>query len=409
MIRNTLTELTSLLGKYASPLRVLMFLHIVFWIHPAAAIKPHAEKGEFASSPQLFGGMPAVTLHRSRTGNGSAPEFLSVTVLPGRGMDVLQITADLPGYGETKLLESPSLEEAATIFGGPDDEFGNQAFHMGAAFLIPFANRVLGDLPTGDKPVTAHWGQTTLRLIPNYPSTAPDVHHYAIHGMLSSEHVDRLIKQSSAGGGVIEGIFHCGDFHGHWPSKTDVTISVSLTADQVLISARASNVGSQTEPMGIGTHPYFRIISGDRSQVRLQVPAASRAEVNNYTDVVPTGAVKSVAGTAFDFRAPGGTTLGGRSLDDGWTDLEKDPSGHTTVVLVDPHAHLGLRVTALSPEVNSIQVYAPAGKNFVAIEDQFNLNDPFGKEWNGRPTGMVELGPGKSVSWQQGIQLFIPN
>jgi galactose mutarotase-like enzyme len=323
-------------------------------------------------------------------------------------MDVFQITADLPGRGETALLESPSLEEASKIFGGPEDQFGNQTFHMGAAFLIPFANRVLGDLPTGDKPVTAQWGQTTLHLIPNFPSTEPDVHHFAIHGMLSSERADHVLNHSIANGGVIEGIFHCGDFHGHWLSQTDVSIRISLTEDEVLLSARARNVGKEAEPMGIGSHPYFRVISGDRAQVRLHVPAASRAAVDNYTDVFPTGAVLPVEGTAYDLRAPEGVAIGQLSLDDNWTDLNRDPSGAATTLMIDPSGHLGLRLAALSPEVSAIQVYAPRDKSFVAIEDQFNLNDPFGKEWKGRPNGMVELSPGESVTWKQSLKLFVP-
>jgi hypothetical protein len=40
------------------------------------------------------------------------PEFLSVTLLPGRGMNVLQITAYIPGKGEVNLLASPSIEGA---------------------------------------------------------------------------------------------------------------------------------------------------------------------------------------------------------------------------------------------------------------------------------------------------------
>jgi len=41
---------------------------------------------------------------------GTMPEFLSVTMLPGRGMNVLQIKAYIPGKGEVNLLASPSVE-----------------------------------------------------------------------------------------------------------------------------------------------------------------------------------------------------------------------------------------------------------------------------------------------------------
>ena len=133
------------------------------------AAEPAPSAVEFSQSKELFGGQPALIMRRHRTGDGSRPEFLSVTMLPGRGMDVLQITADIPGRGESELLDSPPLAEAAKIFGGPEDQFGNQAFHMGSAFLIPFANRMLGDLPRQDGPVNVPWNKSTLHLIPNAP------------------------------------------------------------------------------------------------------------------------------------------------------------------------------------------------------------------------------------------------
>jgi galactose mutarotase-like enzyme len=370
------------------------------------AAEPAHPAVEFTQSPQLFGGVPALTMRRHRTGDGSKPEFLSVTMLPGRGMDVFQITADLPGRGETELLASPSLAEASKIFGGPEDQFGNQAYHMGAAFLIPFANRMLGDLPK-EGPVTVKWGNKPLSLLPNSDPT-PDARHYALHGMLSGEGAATVAHRATPDGGTVDAVFHCGDFHGHWPSQTDVEIRVSFTGDEVLLSARAQNVGKETEPMGIGTHPYFNILSGDRAQVRLHVPGATRTLANNYTEVFPTGKVEPVAGTPYDFRASDGVALGNLFLDDQWIDLQRDPSGAATAVLIDPKAHLGIRVSALSPEIKAIQAYAPTNKKFVAIEDQFNRNDPFGPEWKGQPTGMVPLDPGQSVTWKQSLSLFIP-
>src|ERR1700722_1525879 len=55
------------------------------------------------------GGADVVHLKRGATSHGKQPEFLSVTLLPGRGMNVFQITADIPGRGETPLLKSPSV------------------------------------------------------------------------------------------------------------------------------------------------------------------------------------------------------------------------------------------------------------------------------------------------------------
>src|SRR6202034_3920973 len=83
------------------------------------------------------GGMDVVHLQRAATSHGKKPEFLSLTLLPGRGMNVFQITADIPGRGDTPVLKSPSVEEAARVLTGiGKDRWGNLNHSFGGAFLI---------------------------------------------------------------------------------------------------------------------------------------------------------------------------------------------------------------------------------------------------------------------------------
>jgi galactose mutarotase-like enzyme len=159
--------------------------------------------------------------------------------------------------------------------------------------------------------------------------------------------------------------------------------------------------------MAIGWHPYFAIPSGDRTQARLHIPAAKLAEVNNYDDVFPTGKLVPVAGTKYDFNAPDGRPLDGDFLDDNFSQLNRT-DGAVDVELTDPASKYGMRIKGLSPEIKTVQVYAPPAKEFVAIEEQFNFADPFGKEWQGMNTGMVTLEPGKSVTWKVELELFTP-
>ena len=76
--------------------------------------------------------------------------------------------------------------------------------------------------------------------------------------------------------------------------------------------------------------------------------------------------------------------------------------------LIDPAARYGLRVVPLTRRIKTIQVYAPVDAPFVAIEPQFNLNDPFGAEWQGKSNGIVTLNPGQSVTWKVKLVLFTP-
>ncbi|MGC8550804.1 MAG: hypothetical protein ACP5M4_14020 [Acidobacteriaceae bacterium] len=68
-----------------------------------------------------------------------------------------------------------------------------------------------------------------------------------------------------------------------------------------------------------------------------------------------------------------------------------------------------MEVSALSPEIRAIPVYSPPNSHFVAVEPQYNLVDPFGKEGHGVNTGMVTLDPGKSTTWHVQLHLFTPS
>ena len=112
-------------------------------------------------------------------------------------------------------------------------------------------------------------------------------------------------------------------------------------------------------------------------------------------------------GTRYDLRAPDGVPLGSNFFDDNWSKLDWK-NGAVTVKVIDPAAHYGVDILGLSPEIKTIQAYAPPTQKFVAIEHQYNFADPFGKEWNGMDTGMVTLKPGQSTKWHVRLRVFVP-
>ena len=220
--------------------------------------------------------------------------------------------------------------------------------------------------------------------------------------------MENLQTQTTADGQTVTGVIHAGDFGGHWLSDTDLYLTMALTGNAVDATITAKNVGKEPEPISIGWHPYFQIPSGHRAQVRLQIPAAMMATVNNYDDAFPTGQLKPVKGTEYDYNAEGGVALDDHFLDDNFSHLKRT-QGAAEVKLIDPDSNYGLTVSALSPEIRTVQVYSPKDASFVAIEDQFNYVDPFGKQWKGMDTGMVTLRPGQSVTWKVRLELFTPS
>jgi galactose mutarotase-like enzyme len=355
-----------------------------------------------------IGGEDVLTLTRKATNNGSKPEFLSVTLLPGRGMNMLQVTATIPGKGEIPLLRSPSVKEAASqLTGTGRDQLGNVSFSLGGAFLIPYPNRIVGEPSSDGKSVITQWRGHTLTLPANFPSKQPGGRVVAIHGLITQAKVENLQTQTTADGEMVTGVIHAGDFGGHWLSDTDLNLTIALTGGAVDATITAKNVGKEPEPMSIGWHPYFQIPSGHRAQTRLHIPASMMAVVNNYSDAFPTGQLKPVKGTEYDYNAPDGVALDDHFLDDNFSHLQRT-QGAAEVKLIDPESNYGLTVSALSPEIKTVQVYSPKNTSFVAIEDQFNYVDPLGRQWKGMDTGMVTLRPGQSVTWKVRLELFRP-
>lgn len=388
----------------------LMSLNVGCKSHPAPT-PPSPTAVASAHLPQV-GGEKAVELRRLQSGTGEKPEFLSVTLLPGRGMNMFQITAYLPGKGEVPLLTSPSLTDAAAILnGGPEDMHGNKSFSMGGAFLFPFANRILGpvtlDKKTGIHYLIAKWHGRAVRMVANWHGKRPGAPWQAMHGDMLAAKAASLTVKSDPGGSQATAEYDL-PANGEWFSDNKVKVNVALSQNTVVATITATNSGKEPEPVGIGWHPYFQLPSGVRANARLHIPAAMRAEVNNYDDVFPTGKLLPVMGTPYDFNAAEGAPLPDVLLDDSFVDLKRDAKGYSTAEIRDLGTNYGMRVTAMTPKVRAFQAYSPVEKSFIALEPQFNYGDPFGEEWHGADTGMVTLAPGESVTWKVQLQLFQP-
>ncbi len=353
-----------------------------------------------------IGGQKIVTLTRKATST-TKPEFTSVTILPGRGMEIQQITANFPGKGSVDVLASPDLATSAKMLDEQDNANGDLGYRLGSAFLVPYPNRIRGPLSADGKTLTTSWQGHTITLPANNIGKNPGAERHAMHGLILKAKTDDVKVRKTAGGEEVTGVIHAGDFGGHWLSKTDLDFTISLTADGVTSTVVARNVGNEAEPMAIGWHPYFAFPSGDRTQARLHIPGAQMAEVDGYDNVFPTGKLSPVDGTRYDLRAPDGVALGDNFFDDNWSKLEWK-NGVVTVKVIDPAAKYGVSIEGLSPEIKTIQAYAPPTQKFVAIEHQYNFADPFGKEWGGMNTGMVTLKPGQSTKWQVRLKVFVP-
>jgi aldose 1-epimerase len=328
------------------------------------------------------------------------PRFLTAAIAPARGMMLVQARVRLADDTEVDLVLRPPADIVAR-FGGPEDFCGNLSFSFGAAVLLPYANRIRGTPAENGREIVVSICGEEVRLPANWGGRRFGAERYAMHGLILNR-VFAIVDETED---RIRGVLRAGDFAGHWVSSTDVEVGYRLEPERLSLTVQATNAGEHPLPMSIGWHPYFNIGGKGRAAARLQIPASGRLEVNNSDELLPSGRVLPVAGTAYDFAAPNGRALDTTFLDDCFVDLQA--SGARAVASVsDLWPGLGVRLNAAAPPVRAFQVYAPSDQDFLAIEPQFNWTDPFWSGWRGAATGYVLLQPGEQTIHDVQLELF---
>ena len=349
------------------------------------------------------GGMDPLTLTRPETPGITVPEFASVTMLPGLGMSVLQITAYIPGRGEVPLLIAPTLEslspavsssgtaDLTTVPAGMSEPHGE--------LELPWADVLGGAAEASGKLLGVSW-QGRDFTVPRAGSR--DAVEGGLLGGLAASNVatDLVID-----GGSASATFDRSDFDGHWPGTTRVKVTVLMVGTRMELTVLATNAGAISEPMGIGWMPRFALT--DRAGVVLKVPEAGHLEMGSTG--LPTGRIMPAAGALSGFSGRSGAPLGDLSIDESLVQLK--PGG----VLEDgpmaelrfPEQGYGIRMAAISSTVHALRVDARAGNPYVLLGMATNYPDPLGREWpKNSGSEMVTLMPGQSLEWRVRLDIF---
>jgi aldose 1-epimerase len=354
-------------------------------------------------TPPGPGGQDPVRLSRSATSIGRGAELISATFLPGRGMNVFQITALIPGHGEVPLLVSPGIASAAGILNGQDEDAnGSASIGLGGAILAPWAQRLSGSSTSTQGTLQTDWQGRRL----SFPAENPGS-NMSVEGLLLNRGADSVRSDVLPDGQSVTAEFHAGDFSGDWASTIEVTVEAQLTAHDLDLTVTAKNTGQQPAPFGVGWHPFFAIPSGNRMDALLSIPSQTAMDINRQSGL-PTGRMTNVAGSADDFSHTGGTKLGVEPLSATYTSLMSGVGTGPVASISDPTYNFKLSVIPLTADITSMRVMAPAGKAWVSIGPNTNLDDPFGPEWdNPESAGMITLAPGASLRWKVRLEISL--
>ena len=348
------------------------------------------------------GGQAAVTLRRSPNAVAGEPEFLSAIMLPGRGMNLLQITASVPGKGEVPILLSPSLADATRVLtGAGEDANGSVSASFGAAILAPWAGRLTGSPTSSSSTLESVWEGARISFPPAHPGGT-----LSTMGLMLDRAADNVSTDTIPDGQAATAVYHAGSFSGSWPSTMEITVRAELAERTLDLTVTEQNTGQVPTPAGIGWHPVFAL-AGDRAEVRIVIPSITKIDVDRRTNL-PSGKTVSTGGTTADLIRARGTRLDDISHNDTYTNLQSGLLGDGPIAEIrDPQAGYGLRLVPLTANIKFLRVESPAGERWISIEPDTNVDDPFGHEWpNPDDTGIVSLQPGESLQWHVRLEIF---
>jgi galactose mutarotase-like enzyme len=318
-------------------------------------------------------------------------------------MNLLQLTALIPGHGELPILVSPPLDEVESMLtGAGPDANGALSATMGGAFLVPWAGHLLGKpAPTPGILQTLWLGQRLT-----FPASAPGSSLSTL-GLLLNRGADSTHNDVILDGQSVEAIFHPGTFSGNWPSPGSVHVLAEMSGHTMDLTVTVQNTGSIPIPVGVGWLPYFSIASQNREKATLSLPSSTRLETNRSTSI-PTGRMLPVSGTPLDFSPARGVPLGHRGIDDTFVHLTPGVLANGPVVeLRDTVYGYGIRISPLTGNIKALRVIAPSDKPWVAIGPYTNFDDPLGSQWEtSEGSGIATVQPGDTLQWKVRVEIF---
>ena len=263
----------------------------------------------------------------------------------------------------------------------------SDGFGFGSPVLFPCPNRVRG--------CVFRWrGQS-------YPQAKNGEPRY-LHGLVYDEPfvVEKLEGGEDAAQAVLSFTPEAGsDVLKSFPFPFTLTLIYTLQDNGLRLGVQVENRGSEEMPFGFAIHPYFlRKGDGSGRGVFIRVPAEKRYEA---IDLLPTGKLLDVAGTAYDLQGEAREvcTL---NLDDVYDGMN---AKNTADIEYREHS-LTLRLRADYPLRRAV-VYTPVGKPSFCIENQTCSTDAHNLYDRGlvNESGLLVLPAG--ASWCSWIHLGV--
>ena len=177
------------------------------------------------------------------------------------------------------------------------------------------------------------------------------------------------------------------DMAAQWPFAHEYEVTYSLADGALEVKITIANLSTEAMPVVIGFHPYLRIPDIPRDEWVAHIPA--RVHVIPGEHNIPTGEMRPLD-------IPNPLPLRGRTLDDGFTDLERDADGR---------AHFSIESggktveTLFGPKYTVATIWLPAGpegqpREFICFEPLSTIISGVNMAHEGKYSGLQTVPAG---------------
>ncbi|WP_419803957.1 hypothetical protein [Terriglobus sp.] len=263
------------------------------------------------TSAPMPGGQEAILLSRVTLVNDSEPEFVSATVLPGVGMQLLQATVAVPDQPAQDLLASVSLSDAARM---SPVSISSAPFHLRVSNHHVQEGKGNADDLIGFAPASNPQNQT----------------------LVDGGQASGTFQGTAARAGV------------------SATIEVTLSGRQIDLITRATNNSQENRFVSFEWCPRFAAPDGNLNRLLLSVPSGSKIGADGESEA---------AGIASEH----GQAIGDHPLDVHLTHLGHESLSDGTYVRLQNGERFSLRVIGLGDTLRSVHARSDPGTHTLLL------------------------------------------
>ena len=250
----------------------------------------------------------------------------------------------------------------------------------GVPFLAPWANRL------DEQAFWANGKKYTFNMkLGNVRGALP------IHGLLSASPLWEVTeiaadKQSAHVTSRLQ-FWKNPDLMAQWPFAHEYEMTYRLSAGMLEVRVTVTNLSSESMPIVLGFHPYYRIPGLPRDEWIANFPARKIVVADDR--LIPTGELKP-------FDLPNPLPLKGHTLDTGFTDLERDADGRAHFSIEAG----GMKVeTMFGPKYPVAVVWEPPPppgetRDFICFEPMTGITSAVNLQHEGKYNALQTVAPG---------------